>query len=95
MLLPISLKEMRCIPENMFCELYVVKFGNEQEWCETLLVVTQFLELGMLLGFCIPFLVGLYLQYCMLEDSSTKCEMGDMYKYARVCMVKLLLAEIV
>ena len=33
----------------------------------------------MLLGFCVPFLVVLYLQYCMLEDSPTKCEMCDIF----------------
>ena len=33
----------------------------------------------MLLGFCVPFLVVLYLQYCTLEDSSEKSEMCDMY----------------
>ena len=26
MLLPILLEEVGCIPENIFCELYVVKF---------------------------------------------------------------------
>ena len=28
MLLPILLEEVRCIPENILCELYVVKFWN-------------------------------------------------------------------
>ena len=33
----------------------------------------------MLLGFCVPFIVVLYLQYCMLEDSPTKCDICDIY----------------
>ena len=30
---------------------------------------------------CVPFLVVLYLQYCMLEDSPPKCEIHDIYIY--------------
>ena len=49
MLLPIVLEEERCIPENRYCEF----FGKELY--ETHLLVTQFLELGMLLGFLCSF----------------------------------------
>ena len=58
MLLLILLEEVRCIPENISCELYMVKF--REEWCETHLVVTQFLNLGMLLGSS----VFLFMLYC-------------------------------
>ena len=33
----------------------------------------------MLLGFCVLLLVVLQLQYCILEDSPTKCEMCDIF----------------
>ena len=38
----------------------------------------------MVVGSYVPFLVVLYLQYCTLEDSPTKCEMHDIYIY--VCV---------
>ena len=79
MLLPIFLEGVRCIPILIFCELYVVKVWEGM--VQNSLSCHTFLKLGMLLGFCVPFLVVLYLQYCMLEDSPTKCEMHDIYIY--------------
>ena len=55
MFLLIVLEEVRCIPEHTFCELYLVKFWEGM--VKSHLVVTQFLKLGMLLGFCVPFLL--------------------------------------
>ena len=39
----------------------------------------QFQKDENVLCFCVPFSIVHYLEYCMLEDSSTKCEMRDMY----------------
>ena len=79
MLLLILLEEVRCIPKPLLSELYVVKSwaGMEQSSlsCHTTPKAWH--------GFCVPFLVVLYLQYCMLEDSSTNCEMCDIYICAR------------
>ena len=55
MLLPIVLEEVSGIPENILYELYLVKFWEGM--VKSHLVVKQFLKLGMLLGFCVPFLV--------------------------------------
>ena len=54
----------------------------------------------MLLGFCVLFLVVLYLQYCIIEDSPTKCEIHDIYIYIYIYvrgvpMVKILLGGII
>ena len=55
MLLPIVLEEVMCISETIFCELYVVKVweGMVQNSfnCHTIP------KAGMLLDFCVPFLV--------------------------------------
>ena len=76
-LLPILLEEVRCIPDNIFCKLYVVKVWEGM--VRNSLSCHTIPKPCMLLGSCVPFLVVLYLQYCMLEDSSTKSEMCDMY----------------
>ena len=47
--------------------------------------MTQFLNSGNALYFCVPFLIMQYVEYHMLEDSSTKYEMCDMYICVR-CM---------
>ena len=47
----------------------------------------------MLIGFCVPFLVVLYLQYCMLEDSPTKCEICDLFICVRGMHVKNLVGR--
>ena len=80
MLLPFLLEEVRCIPDNIFCELYVVKVWE--------------VKLGMLLGFCVPFLVVLHHQYCMLEDSPTQCQMHDIYICVSSTMARILLGGI-
>ena len=43
--------------------------------------------------FCVPFLVVLYLQYCMLEDSPTKCEMCDIYICLRIACGEMLVGR--
>ena len=79
MLLPILLVEARCIPENILCELYVVKVweGMVQNSfnCHT---IPRAWHAPWI---CVPFLVVLYLQYWILEDSPTKCEICDIYIY--------------
>ena len=68
---------VRWIPEHILCESYVVKIweGMVQNSlsCDTIPKRWE-----CVLFWC-PFSIVHYLQYCMLEDSSTKCEMHDMY----------------
>ena len=75
------LEEVRCIPDTIFYELYVVKVWEGMVWnsfsCQT---VPKAWHAPCIL--CVPFPVVLFLQYCMLEDSSTKHEMSDII----ICM---------
>ena len=93
MLLPTLLEEVRCIPVNILYELYVVKFWEGM--VQKSLSCTQFLKLGMLFGFCVPFLVVLYLQYCILKilPQNVRC-MTYLY-VSGACVVKIWLVGIV
>ena len=74
---PSLLEKVSFIPDSILCEVYVV-MGREGMVQNSLCCHTI---PNTLLGLrnCVPFNVLVYLQYCMLEDSSTKCETCDIY----------------
>ena len=78
MWLSIPLKEMRYIPKPILCELYVVKF-----W-EVMVQVSLSCHAIPIRWACscfgVPFSPHTLSQKCMLDCSSTKCEVCDMYK---------------
>ena len=74
MLLLILLEVVRCLLENIYT-VNCTWWSFWKELCETHLDVTQFVKLGMLLGYCVPFLVVLYiiLYACRFFPQNVRC----------------------